>query len=183
MNKLPSFLDIYAAAAKSNLSMGSAYLQGVRRIRQCQIDQINASSVECESILNQLESLDDMGALGALHAKVINLQMERAASYWTEVQREMGALQTELSTKLQGYTASVGDELRHHAEVLQAEVAQGATNLLTPMWDPQSTFAFATYEKAHEDRSDRAASGHHNGSDYAHARRSSSKSARGERAA
>ena len=184
MIKLPTLLDLYTAAAKSNLALGTTFLHGVRRIRQCQIDQISASSAELDALLSQVESLEDMGAWNALQARMITQQMDRFSSYWRDLQSEMAAMQGELHGHLQGYTANASDELRHQVEHLQAEVGQGTAHLLTPLFEPQSPFAFSAYVPAHADGDDRTPQGEHNGSGYAtHGRKPAGKAARSERTA
>ena len=165
MNYSQPYLGFYAAALKSHLGIANTYLRGVQRIRQAQVEQISASSDECAQWLKKAESVDDFTALHSLQSDMISQHVERVTSYWNKVSHAMTQLQLELSGALQDCSATVTQDVRHQADLMQADLSQGAVGLFKPLLDPGTLFGFGNSEKA-EQHGDETEPGDHNGSGF-----------------
>lgn len=152
MNPSQPLVDSYAAAIKSHMGMASTYYEGVRRIRQSQIDQITAADDECKRYLQQMDGAYDLGSLQTLHAQIISEQVERISSYWTNIGRDLNALHLELSSLMQECGAKLALGLREQLERLQADISQGVAALHLPGHD-------ATAPAGYTDNGQRSSSG------------------------
>jgi len=181
MNISQPIVHSYTAAMKSQLGAATTYFEGVRRIRQSQIDQINAAGGECSSYLHEMEGVDDFEALHSLHNHMINAQVERFASYWNNIIRDMTALHTELSTLLQSNGDELARTLRLQLEQLQAELSNGAGSLFQQLAEKPERVSSHDKSKAKHEAEDLHL-GDHNGSSYAAAGGSGGGSGSGKRA-
>jgi hypothetical protein len=178
MNPIASVLDIYASAMKCHLELGNTLLKGLRRVRQSQLDQINASIKEHESFLDQLTGAGDYSAMHSLQSSLLNVDAERVASYWNLVPKEMLALRSGFAAAMQDYAAGAAEGLRHQAEDMQSSLSQASSALFKNMLNPQAGQAYRHYETMHDDAGDSMHSRTHNGSGNPRTRKADPKHAR-----
>lgn len=160
MNLSQPLADAYGAAMKSHVGLASTYYEGVRRIRQSQIDQINAADDECRRYLQQMEGVSDLDTLQTLHAQIVSEQAERIGSYWNNVSRDLNTLHLELSSLMQDFGARLVQGLRQQMEQLQSELSRSASALHLPVQDATESAGYSDNGRAARSRPAKQASAH-----------------------
>lgn len=90
-------LNFYRTALNFSLHYNNVLLEGQQRIRQYQIDQIEASLADYASCYQKLENNADQAQLQEISAELARLQAERFISYWSGIANAFGQNQLELA--------------------------------------------------------------------------------------
>lgn len=151
VNHSQSLLNLTTLAMKSQLDMANTLLQASRRIRQCQIEQIEASTHDCTTMLGQLEAIDDFEVLQKVQSSLLGIQVERICAYWNGLGSEWSATQADVAQRLQSLGGVSAEEMRHDFEKLQSDFSSEAGNVLKPFFEPGNYFSFLQYENPQAD--------------------------------
>ena len=142
MNHFNSFLDVYTVAMRSNVELAQSLLNGARRMRQCQLDQINASASDCGVLNDLITSVQDADTLQATHTALLDMQMERTSAYWSGMATAVNETQAEMSCAVQGWCSAATDDLYQAIEQLHLGLAPESTSHVLPLLEPAHMFAF-----------------------------------------
>ena len=90
-------LNFYRTALNFSLHYNNVLLEGQQRIRQYQIDQIEASLEDYASCYQKLENKADQAQLQEISVELARLQAERFIGYWSGIANAFGQNQLELA--------------------------------------------------------------------------------------
>jgi len=143
VNQFNSVLELYTATLKSHIGLANTLLGGARRMRLCQIEQINASASDCGMLSDMVDTVQDFDALQSVHAKLLDVQLERTYAYWSGMATAMATTNEALSGTLQGWCDAATEDLCQAVDTLQcSETPTAALSNLMPLFDPSHYFAF-----------------------------------------
>ena len=169
MNPSQPLLNMYTTSQQSALGIVSAYLNGVQRMRQSQIEQINASAKEHAKWHKEVGGMDDYTALHTLHGEMLSQWVERCSSYWQNMFRDLTALQSDLSQALQDGGSQSAQAVREQCGQMQADLSEGAQGMLKPLLGMGTLFGAGTEAAAHVENREAMHDGMHNGPLVPHA--------------
>lgn len=125
-----SSLGFYRTALKGVLDYNNVLLQGAQRVRQYQLEQIEAAMSDYGKLSGKLDKDSKPEQLLAAGSELAGGQMERSLAYWNGLSNALGQNQLELAGVLQSRTLALADGFKQQLDDAPAAVpVPGAATL------------------------------------------------------
>lgn len=151
MQPTEQIVTTYIECLGRNLEMASAVLRAACRIRQHQCDALCEASQQCQTLQQGLGHSDAADGGMAVISDLWRMQAERTLSLWSDAGQEWMAVQSELGSHFQRYSAEFADTLCKQAEMVQLGLPLDTSYLLSPALEPVTSFMFPRVEPASAD--------------------------------
>lgn len=130
MNFFEHSLSYSRTALKLGLDYNGALLNGARRVRRYQMDQIESALAQSTTLSNQLEAASTQEQLAAVSTQLSSDQFQRAMSYWSGLSNTISQNQIELLGTLQGRALELADGLEKGLDKAPAAIPEPIASTL-----------------------------------------------------
>lgn len=125
MDKLPGTFDFYDTWMRSGIEMRAAMLDSAKRVRQYQLEQIEAALAEHAEIFRQQKSTSDPSRIHQLSMSLLNRQYEKSMNYWVGMSNVMTQNCLAMTGTLKNSSANAAAKLQEHPDASLTATALG----------------------------------------------------------
>ena len=119
-----SSLTFYRTALNFSLDCNNVLLQGARRVRSYQIEQIEAAMADCSMLSKKLEKASNSEELLTFGSELLSDQIERTRGYWSGMSNALGQNQAELTGVFQSRAVELADGLKQQLDHTPAAIPE-----------------------------------------------------------